>query len=221
MSPLTAALLGLPIVCAWLVILYVRSSAKKVEGQLRAALNRACAPLDVATLPHLHAFSAVPAGNTATPQDIDATVRTLTSGSPLAHHGTTASMRHRVELLLGGLHSLIGAPAPLTSSAERDAMAWPVRGCRGAAPLMAAQLGLTLRAAALPEACPSMLAGRVVCYRDDDDAHTWMLFGIATAVLSTHEVEANEADAWLLAARLARPAALFERAPVSRASSHG
>lgn len=124
-------------------------------------------------------------------------------------------MRERVILLLDGDHEALAPAVPLTTSDERLRLAWPCRAARSSFEV-AALLGIETRATELPEEDPQLLVGSVLLYRDDDeDATTWLRFGLATVVLARAGVESTEADAWLLAALLAPAAALFERLPPS------
>ncbi len=203
MDLLTAALVGIPSAAAIVCALYARATHRRIA----ASLDR------VVQIPPKLIFATCGAADMG--RDTPSCDFSVLPSEP--ERVTDMAMKSRARCIIDGRWTDVGAEAPATTAEDRERLAWQFRAARSPSALAAA-LGIKLLAADLDDE-PQSIRGTTLAYRDDDDAATWILYGLAGEVLRLAGTSSTESDVWLLAARLAGASALFERAPRSRGAS--
>jgi hypothetical protein len=215
MSPLEAAMIVIPTATSVVAALYIRAKARKIDAAIALSAEKFSVGPILRNVANLQSIPATTVCNIPSLHDITHYVNDLAPGYIGGGRGTSWTMKDRATAILAGLHESIGAEGPATTPEDRERLAWPYRAARSLLAI-AGLLGITLVAADLPPEDPQMLVVRTLFYRDDQDAAMWILFGLAGEICLRDDIDANEADRWLLASclgdRLSDDEPLFDRA---------
>lgn len=112
-------------------------------------------------------------------------------------------MAEIVEAILAERYTEAGTAPPLTTAAQRGALASCLPAGTFDARANAHELRLVPRRADLPEATPFQLVHEVLLYRPGAHEEAWILAGVAAKLLTRSGIAWNEADLWTLARALA------------------